>query len=369
MVADTVEERNVWTLVDCLPDRQPVKCHWVFAKKLDGRFKAHLVAKGFSQIYGENYDETFSLVTCFETVRLLLAYACQNDWEIESLDVKTAFLYGQLNEEIYMEQPEGFKVPSSSNKVYHLLCALYGLKQATLAWNKELHKSLLKLNFKHSKSDPGVYIYQDKSGIMLFIVYVDDGLLMLNSAKLLKKKKTAFLKVWEARNMGPVKEYLGFQITCNHVKCSMVLHQHPYVLKVLKHFQMENIKHVHTPLPAGYQPSIAPKDYNASSTVRQWYQSIIGSLLFVMLGTCLDITFAVIKMSQFMANPTEEHLQKALHIVKYLGSTPNLALHFSGASSLDCYSDSDWASDSETQRSTSSYSIFLGNDLVSWRSH
>jgi len=88
-----------------------------------------------------------------------------------------------------------------------------------------------------------------------------------------------------------------------------------------------------------------------------------------MLGTHPDITFAVIKMSQFMANPTKEHLQKALHIVKYLGSTPNLALCFSGgASSLDCYSDSDWAGDSETQRSTSSYAIFLGNDLVSWRS-
>jgi len=270
-----------------------------------------------------------------------------------------------------MEQPEGFKVPGSSNKVYHLLCALHGLKQATLAWNKELHKLLLKLNFKCSKSDPGVYIFQDKSGIMLFIVYVDDGLLMLNSAKLLMKKKTAFLNIWEAHNMGPVKEYLGFQIIHNHIKCSMVLHQHPYVLKVLKHFQMENIKHVCTPLPAGYQPSTAPKDYNASPTVQQQYQSVIGSLLFVMLGTQPDITFAISKMSQFIANPTKEHLQKALHIVKYLGSTPNLALHFSGgASSLDCYSDSDWVGNSETRCSTSGYTtIFLGNDLVSWQSH
>ena len=212
----SIEERNVWSLVDCPPDRKPVKCRWVFAKKSDGRYKARLVAKGFSQIYGEDYNETFSPVTHFETVRLLLAYACRNDWEIESLDVKTAFLYGQLDEEIYMEQPEGFKVPGSGNKVYRLLHALYGLKQAALAWNKELHKSLLKLGFKRSKADPGVYYYQDKSGIMLFIVYVDDGLLMSNSATLLKKKKTAFLKVWEARDMGPVTEYLGFQIVCNH---------------------------------------------------------------------------------------------------------------------------------------------------------
>ena len=212
-----ITDQNVWTLVDCPPDRKPVKCCWVFAKKSDGRYKARLVAKGFSQIYGEDYNETFSPVTCFETVRLLLAYVCQNDWNIESLDVKTAFLYGQLDEEIYMEQPEGFKI-SSSNQVYCLLRALYGLKQAALAWNKELHKSLLKLGFKRSKSDPGVYYYQDKSGIMLFIVYVDDGHLMSNSAILLQKKKTTFLKVWEACDMGPVTEYLGFQIICDRKK-------------------------------------------------------------------------------------------------------------------------------------------------------
>ena len=183
---------------------------------------------------------------------MLLAYMCQNDWEIESLDVKTVFLYGQLNEEIYMKQPEGFKVPGSGNKVYRLLHTLYDLKQATLAWNKELHKSLLKLGFKHSKANPRVYYYRDKSGIMLFVVYVDNGLLMSNSPTLLKKKKTTFLKVWEVRDMGVAREYLGFQIIHNREKCTMILHQHPYVLKVLKCFQMENVKHVRTPLPSGY---------------------------------------------------------------------------------------------------------------------
>ena len=269
-----------------------------------------------------------------------------------------------------MEQPKGFKVPGSGNKVYRLLHALYGLKQAALAWNKELHKSLLKLGFKCSKADPGVYYYQDKSGIMLFIVYVDNGLLMSNSATLLKKKKTAFLKVWEARDMGPVTEYLGFQIIRNRQKRTMVLHQFPYIQKVLKRFQMENVKHVQTPLPAGYQPTKAPVDYNASAEDRQAYQSIIGSLLYVMLGTCPDISYAVIRMSQYMSNPTQEHIQKACHIVKYLESTSNLALSFSGGeSSLDSFCDSDWAGDKDTMHSTSSYAIFLGKDLVSWRSH
>ena len=149
----------------------------------------------------------------------------------------------------------------------------------------------------------------------------------------------------------------------------MILHQFPYFKKVLKHFQMENVKHVRTPLPAGYQPTKAPMDYNASAEDRQAYQSIIGSLLYVMLGTRPDISYAVIRMSQYMSNPTQEHIQKARHIVKYLGSTPNLALSFSGGeSSLDSFCDSDWAGDKDTMRSTSGYAIFLGKDLVSWRS-
>ena len=288
-----------------------------------------------------------------------MAYACRNNWEIESLDVKTAFLYGQLNEEIYMEQPKGFKV-SSSKQVYRLLCALYGLKQAALAWNKELHKSLLKLGFKCSKSDPGVYFYQDKSGIMLFIIYVDDGLLMSNSATLLKKKKTTFLKVWEAREMGPVSEYLGFQIICNCTKQTMVLHQLPYVWKVIKRFKFEDVKPAKTPLPSGYHPEKAPLDYNASPLTGQKYQSVIGSLLFVMLGTHPDIAFGVIKMSQFMLNPTEDHLKKALYIVKYLSTTPDLVLHFSGGESiLNAYCDSDWAGNLVSRCSTSGYAIFL----------
>ena len=147
-----------------------------------------------------------------------------------------------------------------------LLHAVYGLKQAALAWNKELHTLLLQLSFKCSKADPGVYYYQDKSGIMLFIVYVNDGLLMSNSSTLLKKKKPAFLKVWEAHEMGPVSEYLGFQIICDHSKQTMILHQHPYVQKVLKHFELMDVRISKTPLPQGYQPLPAPKDYNASAS-------------------------------------------------------------------------------------------------------
>jgi hypothetical protein len=140
-------ERNVWKLVVLPPGQVPVKGRWVYAVKSDGRKKARFVAKGFTQIYGIDFEETFSPVARFETVCLLLSIAALEDWDIEALDVKTAFLFGELDEEIYMEQPEGFVKKDQEKKVCRLLKAIYGLKQAALQWNKALHDSLIKMGF------------------------------------------------------------------------------------------------------------------------------------------------------------------------------------------------------------------------------
>ena len=365
-----IEERNVWTLVDLPKDRKTVKCRWVYARKSDGRYRARLVAKGFSQVYGVDFEETFSPVARFETVRMLLAHACHHNWEIETLDVKTAFLHGKLDEEIYMEQPEGFRIKGKEKKVYRLQRALYGLKQAALAWNKELHQSLLKLGFERSKSDAGVYVHRTKNHIMLFVIYVDDGLLLSSSTSLLQKKKKQFLERWDSRDMGPAQEYLGIQILRDRQRRTMHLHQIPYVQKVLERFKMTGTQSVRTPLPAGYQPTKAPEDYEAHSELKAKYQSVIGSLMFVMLGTRPDLAFATIKMSQFMANPTEEHLSKAYHILRYLASTSTLCLHYSRGdeSSLFSFADSDWAGDRDSRRSTSGFAFFLGSNCISWRS-
>ena len=143
----SLADRKVWKLVDLPAGRKTVKCRWVFAAKSDGRKKAHLVAKGFTQVYGIDFEETFSLVARFETVRILLALAALEDRDIKSLNVKTAYLYGELDEEIYMDQPEGYIKKGQERKVCRLLKSLYGLKQSALQWNKELHKSLLDLGF------------------------------------------------------------------------------------------------------------------------------------------------------------------------------------------------------------------------------
>jgi hypothetical protein len=151
----SLAERKVWKLVDLPQNHSTIKCRWVLVCKVDGRKKACLVAKDFTQVYGIDYEDTFAPVARFETVQILLALAALEDWDIKALNVKTAYLYGSLDKEIYMDQPEGYIKKGQERKVCCLLNSLYGLKQSALQWNKEIHKALVNLGFTHTHSDAG----------------------------------------------------------------------------------------------------------------------------------------------------------------------------------------------------------------------
>src|SRR6266478_7280525 len=166
-----------------------IRCRWVYFVKSDGRKCVRLVTKGFSQVPGLDFADTLSPVARFETVRLLLATAALEDWDIKALDVKTAFLYGALDEELYMEQPQGFMQKGQEGKVYCLKKALYGLKQASLAWNKAVNKSLIDIGFKRLIFDASVYKLGNCKDIIIVVLYVDDVLFMGNNLKLLMNKK------------------------------------------------------------------------------------------------------------------------------------------------------------------------------------
>ena len=233
-------------------------------------------------------------------MRLLLATAALEDWEIEALDVKTAFLYGDLEEEIYMSQPEGFVIKGQEGKVYRLKKALYGLKQASHAWNKQADKSLKSLGFQRCISDTCIYIYNKNGSTIIVILYVDNVLFMGNDYKLLMNAKSKFMKIWECRDMGSATEYLGMKIFRDRKRKLIIIDQIEYAKKIVNHFGQENAKPARTPLPAGYIPK--PNDKQATSEQRSYYQSIIGSLLYLTLGTRPDIAHAVIMMLQFMVN-------------------------------------------------------------------
>jgi Reverse transcriptase (RNA-dependent DNA polymerase) len=284
-------------------------------------------------------------------------------------DVKTAFLYRKLDEEIYMKQPEGYFLKGSNpNTVLRLHRALYGLKQAALAWWKELESFMKTQGFRRASSDAGVFIYQHKDGsIVIALIYVDDGLFLGLNKELVDKKKQKCLKHWECQDTGNVTEFLGIRITREASK--VMLDQRTYLQKVLERFNMTNAKIAPTPLPTGYSP-IENKG-TVNSVTRQKFQTVIGSLLYLMLGTRPDIAYAVIKMSQFSANPSEDHLNRVIYIMHYLAGTQDYKLIYDGSQSkgLIAYTDSDWAADAIKCRSTTSFFAKLAGSIICWQSH
>ena len=284
---ESLNEHKVWDLIALPSERISVKGRWVYAVKSDGRKKACFVEKGFTQIFGIDFEETVSPVARFETVQLLLSIAALEDWDIEVLDVKTAFLFGELDKEIYMEQLEGFIKQGQEKKVCHLLKAIYGLKQAALQWNKALHDFLLKMGFTCTFADPGVYVHFHNQDLIILVIYVDDALFMGPNHSYLKFKKQEFMKKWESRDLGEVKEYLGMRITRDCIKKTLKLDQISYADKVVKRLKLDNAKIAHTPLPSGYNPM--SNTTQLTPHLHSCYQSVIGSLLYIMLGTCPDI--------------------------------------------------------------------------------
>jgi hypothetical protein len=189
-----LKERKVWEVTDRPIDRKIIKNHWVFDVKTDGRKKVRLIAKGFSQVEGIDYDQIFFPVVRFETVRCMFILTALQGWHISGLDVQSTYLYGKLDEELYMEFPEGFMPTHMKGKVLRLLYAIYGLKQAGLAWWRTLDKSMQELGFERLKSDAGLFVYERGKDIVLAIIYVDDALFCRPSKSLVEKIKAAFMK-------------------------------------------------------------------------------------------------------------------------------------------------------------------------------
>jgi hypothetical protein len=236
------------------PGFKAIGTQWVHSVKSDGRLKARLVAQGFSQREGLDYNEIFSPVVRFETVRIILALAAVDNWYISGLDVRSAYLYGEISEEIYVKQPEGFKVKGKEDLVHRLLRALYGLKQAGLAWWRTLVKSMVEeLGFTAIVSDAGIYVYTKDGAFVLAAVYVDDAIFCGPNKAMVLRLKTAFMKRYECRDLGELKEFLGMRI--NRSGQRIAIDQCAYLETLSTCVGMTNAKSVSTPLPTGYMPA------------------------------------------------------------------------------------------------------------------
>jgi len=280
-----------------------------------------------------------------------------------ALYVKTAFLYGQLDKEIYMEQPEGFKVKGQEFKVLHLCHAIYRLNKHLLLGGKSSIS-----RFKRLYTDAGIFVCWHKDGtILVMLAYVDDILFMEPNKSLLMSKKALFMEQWECHDLGECKEFLQMRITWK--AGNIFIDQAAYLQKVVQCFGMTNAKTAKTPLPQGYKQ--LSNENPVDPSLRLKFQSVIGSLLYIMLGTRPDIAYAVTVMSQFAVNPSREHLDKALYICHYLAGTPEYCLVYEGWSNkgLIAYTDSDWAADPIKRQSVTGFFFKLANGIISWQSH
>ncbi|PIL22311.1 hypothetical protein GSI_14999 [Ganoderma sinense ZZ0214-1] len=284
------------------------------------------------------------------------------------MDVKTAFLNGDLEEEIYMEQPEGWVVPGKEGYVCLLKKAIYGLKQASQQWNVKIHQSLLDLGFTRTYSDAGVYVYRQQRGnsITIVVLYVDDLLLFSNDKNHIKTVKRMLSRQYKMTDLGAVERFLGLHF---HRDCSqrvIDIDQEEYIQSVLEHFQMADCNPSNTPLPSG--AVLVNYDGTASDADRKRYQSLIGSLMYAMLGTRPDISFAITRLSRYLSNPSPDHWNYALYILRYLQGTKSFKIHYKGASNdgLVAYLDSDWAEDKDDRHSTSDMLFLMAGGAISW---
>lgn len=369
---DSFIKNKCWTLTERDPEHKPVKCKWVYKKKygLNGellKFKARLVAKGYSQQYGIDYQETFSPVVRYSTIRMLLALSAEYNMSIDHLDVKTAFLNGELEETVYMEQPEGFEVPGSENMVYKLNKAVYGLKQASKSWYDKITKVLCdKLDFSRLSSEPCVYFKYDKNdsrSMMIIALYVDD-LIVFTSPEFQGKEeiKRKLQNEFDITDLGPAQHILGMKLSRKGNNIS--LDQSNYIEKLLKKYRMEECKPVGTPMETGLKLT---KESQSNDTYD--YRGLIGSLMYVAVSTRPDISHAVSYLSQFNNCFGESHWKAAKRILRYLKGTINLGLTFyKSGLDITAYADADWASDNHDRRSYTGYVFCIGDSIVSWES-
>lgn len=373
---DSLIENDTWELTNLPENKKAIQCKWVFKTKYDSegtpeRYKARLVIKGCAQKKGIDYEETYSPVVRYSSIRFLMALAVKYNMDIDQMDAVTAFLQGDLSDEIYMIQPEEFVDSSAVNKVCKLRKAIYGLKQASREWNKKLDTILIQSGLERSKVDPCIYYKVSGNKRLYIAVYVDDLLVLSNDRQIKEEIKAELKKQFKMKDLGEAKLCLGMRITRDRKQGKIWIDQEKYIDQVLTKFNMSTCNPSTTPLDPNQKLSkeMSPKDSEDSDYMKSIpYQEAVGSILYAAQLTRPDISYAVNMVSKFNKNPGKAHWNAVKRILRYLRGTSSAKLEFTsnGNGNLICYCDSDWASDIDTRRSVTGYVFLLQGGPVSW---
>ena len=346
---ESLLHNETWVLVLRPESRFVISGHWVFKIKygLDGhiiKYKARWVVYGYKQQEGVDYNKTWAGVVKPSSFRLLFAIVAEQGLHIEQMDVVTAFFYSFLNEDIFVNQPEGYVIDAAL--VCHLQKALYGLKQALRVC---------------------VFVSCNKS--MFILVYVDDLLIIGEDLNIINGLKNKLLERFRMTDLGSVSHYLGMSVT--RTRDSVGLDQKSYLEKVLLRFGMDTCKPASSPMDPGVPNSMlpAPENQQADKDTIFWYGSVVGSLMYAMTMTRPDLGYALSMVSRYCANPDSTHVAAVVRILRYVRGTLHYGLTYTkGQPGFVGYTDADWSGAIDGRQSTGGWLFMMGGAPISWSS-
>lgn len=364
----SIEKNHTWDLVSLPPQAKTIGVKWVYKTKFNEegkmeKHKARLVAKGYSQRIGVDYTEVFAPVARWDTIRSVLAVAAQQGWCVYQLDVKSAFLYGELKEEVYVDQPEGFLKVGEEDKVYRLRKALYGLKQAPRAWFSRIESYFKKEGFVKSSYDHTLFFKKIERKILVVSLYVDDLIFAGNDELLCAEFKSSMQREFEMTDMGRMKFFLGVEVGQSDEGIHIC--QKKYAKEVLERFNMWSCNSVKNPIVPG---TVVSKE-GKNGTDATLYKQLVGCLMYLTV-TRPDLMFVVCLISRFMSDPKEEHMMIAKRVLRYIKGTLDFGMFYGRSSKLNLveYTDSDYARDVDDRKSTSGYVFLLNGAAICWSS-
>ncbi|XP_075499123.1 uncharacterized protein LOC142537497 [Primulina tabacum] len=374
-----LESNCTWDIVDLPVNKKPIGCKWVYKIKHnpDGtmdRFKARLVANGYTQQQGIDYHDTFSPTAKIVTIRCMLSLAAIKGWNLHQMDVTNAFLQGDLDEEVYMDMPLGYSRQGES-KVCLLRKSLYGLKQASRQWNHKFSSILKDASYVQSQHDHSLFIKQTAGYIVLLLVYVDDIVITGDNELAIQELKAFLHSRIHLKDLGPLRYFLGIEIARSRAGISLC--QRKYTLELISEMGLSGAKPCATPMEQNLRltsheldlvvhPEILLDVVDFQLSDANAYKRLVGKLIYLTV-TRPDLFYVVQNLSQFLHSPKKSHMDAAIRVVRYLKSAPGLGILLSANSDihLSAYCDSDWAACPMSRRSLTGYCVKLGDSLVS----
>lgn len=372
-------ENDVYDVVDRPRKKKVISSRWILKKKRDylgrvAKYKGRVVARGFSQIPGEDYKETYCPTIKATTIRAMCALAALKDMEAEHMDVQTAFLNGHLKEDVYMEIPYGFPLYGVKNKVLKLKKTVYGLKQSPLGWYERIHTFLIGIGFKRCVVDHCLYTRMKDDKFTIIGLYVDDLFILTDDKLDMVKIKTQLKEEFKMSDLGPVHHLLGTIINRDRTAGTIHINQSTYIQQILQRFNMTTLKPVSTPIAQTDRPW-ATDDQNTHlntplDTTTHDYRGLVGCLQFLATMTRPDIAHAVGEVAKHNNSPTNRHWTQAIRILRYLVGTPTHGITYrrDGDNVLKGYSDANWVNNKKDARSTTGFVFVLAGGAITWKS-